>query len=140
VVSIWASKRDDVGRTTSASGWPDEFDGSVRTYADGWSNHYPDDAVEKPAAVSLAEIPPWCVPGHREASEGRGADDAEYSENPGPWLRMGLLTQSRRRDDGGPAIPDGSTVVMNPDAARQLGTALLAWADGGHTQPKEQHP
>jgi hypothetical protein len=137
VVSIWASHRDDIGRTTSESGWPAEFDGSVRTYADGWSNHYPTDDVELPAAVSLAEIPPWCVPGHREAFEQREADDAEYPETPGPWLRMSLLTQSRRRNDDRPTIPDGSTVVMNPAAARALGTALLAWADGGHTQPKE---
>ena len=137
-MSIWSSHRDDVGRATSDSGWPEEFDGSVRTYADGWSNHYPDDEVEKPAAVSLAVIPPWCVPGHREDFEDPDRD-VEDPEDPGPWLRMGLLTQSRRRDDGGPTIPDGSTVVINPDAARKLGTALLAWADGGHTQPKEQH-
>jgi len=136
-VSIWASHNDEVGRTTTETGWPEEFDGSVRTYADGWSNHYPTDDVEKPAAVSLAEIPPWCVPGHGEASEGRGADDPEYSENPGPWLRMSLLTQSRRRDDGHPVIPDGATVVINPDAARALAAALTAWADGGHTMPKE---
>jgi len=126
-VSIWASHNDEVGRTTTETGWPEEFDGSVRTYADGWSNHYPTDDVEKPAAVSLAGIPPWCVPGHR-------AD--EHLEHPGPWLRMSLLTQSRRRD-GGPVIPDGATVVINPAAARALAAALTAWADGGHTMPKE---
>lgn len=138
-MSIWSPRRDDVGRTTADTGWPEDFDGSVRTYADGWSNHYPTDDVEKPAAVSLSEIPPWCVPGHREAFE-NPTDDVEQPEDPGPWLRMGLFTQSRRRDDGGPAIPDGATVVINPDAARELGKALTAWADGGHTQPKEQHP
>lgn len=128
-MSIWQSTVD-IGTTDD---WPDDFDGSVRTYADGWSNHYPTDDVELPAAVGLAQLAPHCVPGHLEDAYDEDGEDGR----PGPWLRMHMLTQSRRRDDDGPRIPDGSTVLLNPDSARALAAALMAWADGGHTMPIE---
>lgn len=124
-MSIWAST-DAVGQRDHV------LDGTVRTYADGWSNHYPGPDVERPASVGLAVIPAHCVPGRLD-----DAYDGDEDGAPGPWLRMSLLTESSRRADGHPVIPDGATVVMTPDAARTLGQALTAWADGGHTHPKE---
>jgi hypothetical protein len=81
-VSIWCSRE--------AIGYDDIFEdgatnhGEVVAYANGWSNHYPttDGTAETPACISLATIPPWCVPGHRD----------EYAEHVvGPWLRLDLF-------------------------------------------------
>jgi hypothetical protein len=128
-MSIWQSTVD-VGTTGD---FPLTFDGTVRTYADGWSNHYPTDDVELPAAVGLAQLAPHCVPGHLDDAY----DEDGPNGRPGPWLCMHMITQSRRRAAGAPRSIDGSTVLLNPDAARALAAALTAWADGGHTMPIE---
>lgn len=118
-MSIWISHQD-IG--APAECWPpDQTDGTVRGYAEGWSNHYPSD-VEKPAVIGLASIAPWCVPGHY--------DDDEHG-GPGPWLRLHVATQTEERL----AIHTGASVVINPDAARALAKALSEWADLDHTTP-----
>lgn len=129
-MSIWATHAE-IGKP-GTDPMSDDFDGTVRTFADGWSNHYPTDDVEKPASVGLAFMPAHCVPGYLD-----DAYDGDEDGAPGPWLRMHLLTESIRRNDDGPVIPDGATVILKPSAARTLGAALIAWADGGHTSPRE---
>jgi hypothetical protein len=94
-MSIWCS-------------WPwvghDPFDGEaprggeVRTYAQGFSNHYPDTSGshELPATIDLAHVAPWCVTGHDsgEAPEWRcsGCDESHESNERqvGAWLRLGI--------------------------------------------------
>ncbi|MFE9232028.1 hypothetical protein [Cellulosimicrobium funkei] len=114
--------------------WGDDPDGTVLTYADGWSNHYPDGEVERPAAVGLSAIPPWCVPGHSPD------DHDDEADQPGPWLRLHLLTRPsgpRAEGDEPRRITDGATVLLTPDAARALAAELTKWADLDHTKPKE---
>ena len=114
-MSIWAGGAE-IGRAE---------DDVVLTYSDGWSNHYPTPGVERPAVVGLSEVPPWCVPGHR--------DDTE-AEAPGPWLRMHLFTQHRGGAPG--RIERGATVLLSPEAARALAAELVRWADLDHTRPE----
>lgn len=98
--------------------------GDVRSYASGWSNHYPttDGEVEQPAHVGLAHIPTWCVPGHRGDEE--GADDYPL----GQWVRLDVVTHDH--EDGKPVGgPWAHSVVMDEGAARQLAADLLKWAD-----------
>jgi hypothetical protein len=130
-VSIWVPIAG-VGVTDY---WGDDPDGTVLTYADGWSNHYPDGEVERPAAVGLSAIPPWCVPGNSDAY------DAEENEHPGPWLRLHLLTRPsgpRATGDEPRRIADGATVLLTPDAARALAAELTKWADLDHTLPPSE--
>lgn len=59
-MSIWCSLPN--------IGFDDEVDesvGQVRSYASGWSNHYPttDGTVERDATLDLAYIPAWCAGG-----------------------------------------------------------------------------
>lgn len=127
-MSIWAS-HVEIG----ADSFGDEPDGTVLTFAEGWSNHYPGGDVERPASIGLATVPPWCVPGHR--------DDYEDDDQPGPWLRLHLLTRpSGPRSTGaeGKRIVDGATVLLSPDAARALAAELVKWADLDHTMPEEE--
>lgn len=114
--------------------WGDDPDGTVLTYADGWSNHYPDGEVERPAAIGLSAIPPWCVPG-----QDIEVPETEHTK-PGPWLRLHLLTRPsgpRATGDEQRRIADGATVLLTPDAARALAAQLTRWADLDHTKPKE---
>lgn len=120
-MSIWCS-RTTIGHDSHyADG---DHPGGVRNYADGWSNHYPDDAVERPAAVMTGTIAPHCVP---------GADESEDYPTSGPWLRLALAVW----DDeyGRPMIRGGATVILDPDAARALARDLMAWADEPHVEP-----
>ncbi|GAA4707327.1 hypothetical protein APR04_003785 [Promicromonospora umidemergens] len=118
-------------QSETAVGWddvPESWEqpvGDVRTYAG--SHLYPTD--EKPASIGLGYIPPWCVPGNT---------DHEPDDGPwwGPWLRMDVATWNAKHDR--PMV--AATVVMDPAAARALGQALIAWAAGEHTQPKNQTP
>src|SRR4051794_37933050 len=59
--------------------------GEVRSYATGYSNHYPttDGEWEQPANVGISSIPVWCVPGH-----GDEFDD----ETLGGWVRLDVYT------------------------------------------------
>jgi len=121
-------------QSETAVGWdnvPESWEqpvGDVRTYAG--SHLYPTD--EKPASIGLGYIPPWCVPGHRD-DDAREDDDGPWW---GPWLRMDVATWDDEHQR--PMIPNRSTVVMDPDAARALGKALVAWADSEHTLPKPE--
>lgn len=97
--------------------------GDVRSYATGWSNHYPDTVVEQPSCVMVGVIPQWCVPGHQ--------DDA-MCDAVGEWL---LLTAvGWRHDFASPAAPpaerESVSVSMNADAVRALRDQLTAWLDG----------
>ena len=122
-MSIWAS-RINIGHDNSP--WPEERPpGEVRSYANGWSNHYPTPDVEKPAFVGTAHIPPYCVPGH--------GDDAASEEATGPWLRLHVAVWNEEL--GSPMIPDGGAIILDPDAARSLAAELLSWADSEHVQP-----
>lgn len=128
-MSIWSS-RADIGYDE----WPGEEPkppGDVRSYAVGWSNHYPTPDVEKPAFIGTASIPPWCVPGHQDEA-------ADEDMATGPWLRVHVVTWNDEYDR--PMIADGATVILDVDAARSLAAELLSWADGEHIEPKEPTP
>jgi len=106
-VSIWCSS-PAIGQAANDAPRP----GVVLTYADGFSNHYPDmtGSHEWPASVEIAEIAPWCVPGHEECDE--------CDEHAGPWLRLSMW-----------ALGLNAAVVLDEAAARELAGDLLAWAD-----------
>lgn len=93
--------------------------GQVRSYVDGWSNHYPttDDTAELPAMIDTASIAPWCVPGH-EDSDGRN-DDGERCV--GPWLRLSVDS------------PDTHIPIRTPE---EIAERIAAWA-GGETPPTD---
>ncbi|MGC4151514.1 MAG: hypothetical protein QM628_00350 [Propionicimonas sp.] len=99
--------------------------GEVRSYADGWSNHYPDGTAERPASVDLASIPSWCVPGHSD----------ELTDDYGRWLRLGIdsplaVTYWRKTEDGQPQPdPHWVAVVMDAEAVRALRDQLTEWLD-----------
>lgn len=97
----------------------DESVGQVRSYATGWSNHFPttDNAVERDAALDLSFIPAWCA----------GGDDDDV-DAAGPWLRLGL--RSHAHDHAAPAVvlgPASATVVMDEAAVRALVEELTRW-------------
>jgi hypothetical protein len=121
-MSIWAPK-DIVG-------WEDQFwgflqekechGGEVRTYAQGFSNHYPttDDVFEKKASIELAEIPAWCVPGHTfEAFEA-------IQTAIGPWLRLCISDAYQTTEP-----PDRNAVVMDEKAVEALRDQLNLWLE-----------
>lgn len=106
--------------------------GNVLTFAEGFSNHFPDltGTHERPAAIGLAYIAPWCTPGHGDC------DTHDYPEC-GPWLRLEVggrgLSFWTKDDDGNPTEENVSaTVVLDEPAARELARQLLEWADRPH--------
>lgn len=127
-MSIWSSWRD--------IGWdglrkkPKMRHGEVRSYAAGWSNHYPttDGAVEQPASVGIASVPVWCVPGHAE----------EMTDELGPWLRLDV--------DGWEGHGPGTkrqhcAVVLDEKAARALARDLRRWLKAPKAHPRAvTHP
>ncbi len=126
-MSIWCSYEN--------IGWDEYSDdptrpngGEVRSYASGWSNHYPttDGQVEQPASIGLATVPPWCVPGQDE--------DMDDWDRTGPWIRLHVLSQEH---EAGVATGERSysAVVLDVDAARTLGQQLLDWANSEHVEP-----
>jgi hypothetical protein len=97
--------------------------GEVRTYCNGWSNHYPTTTgeAERRANVGLSHIPVWCVPGH---------EDNDDEDEIGEWVRLDLFTAEH--DFHNPTADpqyNGATVVMDEAAARALAADLLEWAD-----------
>ena len=137
-MSIWASStvcgEDDNGNP----------DGTVLSYIDGWSNHYPTvfpapcELAETPALVGTAWIPPWCVPGHDHAAE-QGID---IDTHVGPWLRLDLSMRTVSIWSGGindPEIgkPDVHSVCLNETAVRALRDNLTAWLDRTKCHPRE---
>lgn len=108
--------------------------GNVLSYAEGFSNHYPDLAGthERPAALALASIPEWCVPGN---------DGGIYAL--GPWLRLEVAAPESlnfwaETPDGKPAVEEkGATVVLDEAAVRTLRDQLTEWLEKPKAQPKE---
>lgn len=97
----------------------EERRGDVRSYATGWSNHYPDHTVEHDSRIDLALIPVWCVPGHRESTS---------TTLVGPWLRLGVDTRTHDfHDPTGPTSPVYVSVVMDEEAVRALRDDLTDW-------------
>lgn len=115
------------GTIFSVGEWPDGLDegtspGVVRTREEQgpWrgSNVYPTDTTGCPASIGLAHIPPWCVPGH----------EGEEVDGWGDRLRLDVSSE-RHHDD--------AVIILDETAARNLATALLAWADGITHHPEE---
>lgn len=109
--------------------------GDVLSYAQGWSNHYPDHTgeAERPAVLALAHIAPWCVPGH-------GVDDADY-DAVGPWLRLEVAAPEslnfwQKDEEGRPLVEkESATVVLDEEAVRSLRDDLTAWLERPKAQP-----
>ena len=134
-MSIWCSTQ---AFGQGHKGWPgEEREGVVLSYATGWSNHYPDPihGPERPAAIGLATVAPWCTPGHDQDGPGytcTGCGAEHDHPEAGAWLRIEVASWEHSfRDGGHPAgQPESAEVVIDPAAARALGQALVAWADG----------
>lgn len=110
--------------------------GNVVSYADGFSNHYPDltGTHERPAVIAVASVPHWCVPG---VEEGDYSDDSAA-----PWLRMEVVAPESlnfwaKDADGNPAIEErAALVILDEEAVRSLRDDLTAWLD----RPKAMTP
>lgn len=132
-MSIWCSGRT-IGHELDWEPDPDdEPTGEVRSYCDGWSNHYPttDGEAEQPASLDVSHIPSWCVPGHRW--DGDGEEPEWYFGAIGPWCR--LIVESWKHDFmNTPAVKgrERASVVMDEAAVRSLVADLTAWLE----QPK----
>ena len=140
-MSIWITRKE-LG--WEDEGWhtmdgeeipPEKVGGEVRTYASGFSNHYPttDDKVETRACIDTSSIPSFCVPGHRDETE----DEASFYKY-GPWLRVGMHT-SRFEYDGETEYkvePVSASVVMDEEAVRTLRDELNAWLETDKVYPK----
>jgi hypothetical protein len=97
----------------------DEAVGQVRSYACGWSNHYPttDGTVERDALLDLAYIPAWCA----------GGDDDDF-EAVGPWFRLGVYSHTHNYMSPADVVgPVDATVVLDEDAVRALIGELTVW-------------
>lgn len=132
-MSIWCS-HEGIGFDDSFRRARKPAGGQVRSYATGWSNHYPTTSgkVERRASLDLASIAPWCVPGHEELAEIGNGDDYAC----GPWLRLSI--DSSEHDYKNPANvlgPAHADVVMDEAAVRELVRQLNVWL----TRPKV-HP
>jgi hypothetical protein len=107
--------------------------GNVLSYADGWSNHFPDltGECERPAVVAVASIPSWCVPGHR-------GDDADEF---GQWLRLEVAAPEtlnfwQKDAEGNPAVEEqGATVVLDRQAVQTLRDQLNVWLERATVEP-----
>jgi len=128
-VSIWCSTHT-VGFDRFAEWAKRPTGGAVRAYAEGWSNHYPTADVEGPAAIDLATIPTWCVPGHRAANP-----DAE--RRCGPWLRLTVAADGTDHRKGEPYYST-TTVVLNENAARALRDHLDEWLARPKARPRRE--
>jgi hypothetical protein len=101
-----------------------------RSYANGWSNHYPTTTgtVERDGcAVDIASIPAYCVPGH----------DDDDGVAVGPWLRLSV--DSVEHDFSAPenVLGDRSaSVVLDRDAVAALRDQLQDWLDRPEVYPK----
>lgn len=106
--------------------------GDVRSYALGWSNHYPNRRVERPASVGIAHIPSWCVPGH----------DDEGDDAVGPWLRLGLTSwlHDWHNPRARPTERASLDVVLDEEAVRSLRDDLTDWLDRPKVHPNGGTP
>ena len=114
-MSIWCPY-NDIGNTE----WPDEPSrGTVRSYAVGWSNHYPDDKVEQPSAIGVASIPAYCVPDHSDETDGAL----------GPWLQLSIdgWDHDHALRNKAAARRASLSVVLDEEAVTSLVADLTAW-------------
>jgi hypothetical protein len=138
-VSIWCSWEDIGYDDEGESGWQNTGRGEVRSYATGWSNHYPttDGQVERPASVGVAHAPQWCVPGHYDATA-----DGDYGDGApvGGWLRLDMVTWTHnwKTPEQVTGPPECHSVVLDEQAARSLAADLLAWADHEKVHPTKE--
>ena len=125
-MSIWSSNYQPIGSC------PDEETtiGDVRSYASGFSNHYPDKSLEQNSFIDLADIVPWCVPGHVED------ENTDYSAV-GPWLRLGLYSWAHDYDNpkNPPQEKADLSVVLNEEAVAALVKELQEWLDKPKVYP-----
>ena len=156
-MSIWCSDTTTGFEDTAASrkmGLASiPIGGQVLAFADGFSNHHPDRTTgrptqERPAAVHLASIAPWCVPGHLYPVPGGTVCGTcrvghDYPEC-GPWVRLDLdspnaLTWWSKDDLPKPQpAPFFASVVLDEPAARALAAHLIAWADRPKVYPVKE--
>ena len=125
-MSIWVS-RHAVGYDEVAEE-PVPVGGEVRSYCEGWSNHYPttDGDAERPASIDTAHVPDFCVPGHQD----------DNGNLVGPWLRLTIWTQQHNwHAPSTVAGPKDASVVMDEDAVRALVADLTAWLDHERVYP-----
>lgn len=129
-MSIWCSSH--VVGFDQRAGWAKRpTGGTVRAYAEGWSNHYPTNDVEGPAAIDLATVPVWCVPGHHDETPGS-------ERRCGPWLRMTVTAEGTDHWNGGPTpYYSTTTVVLNERAARALRDHLDEWLSRPKARPRK---
>lgn len=118
-MSIWCSM-PSIGHDD----YEDESLGDVRSYATGWSNHYPttDGDVERPASIDLAYLPPYCVPGRR--------DDPWADDEVGPWLRLGVSGWKHNYFKPEEVLGEEDIqVVLDVAAVQALADQLTEWLD-----------
>lgn len=116
--------------------------GTVLSYAAGFSNHFPDltGTHERPAVLALADIAPWCVPGHDETCEPCGTRH-NYPDT-GPWLRIEVAAPEAlnfwtKDADGNPTVEsEGATVILDRAAASALRDDLNRWLDRPHLEAR----
>ena len=148
-MSIWCSDTTTGFDDGAEPGTPQPVGGQVLSFADGFSNHHPTTARTKegPAAVELASIAPWCVPGHdTDANAGGCRTCHAYHDYPecGPWVRLDLnsphaLTWWNPDDLPNPQpAPIHASVVLDEAAARALAANLVAWADRPKVHPVKE--
>lgn len=105
--------------------------GTVLSYADGFSNHYPDltGEYERPAYVQVAIVPPYCVPSHEDWTE----DD----DTLGSWLRLDVQAPEPLNMRLGEFAVEAraATVVLDEEAARSLRDELTWWLDQPKVRP-----
>lgn len=155
-MSIWCS-RPHVGFDLYWEPDPDEDNpqgGQVRSYVDGWSNHYPttDDTAERPAAVNTAHIAPWCTPGWEDRED-------ECDGKAGPWLRLSIDAPDTHVEHHSPEVlrerakawergerPETAvvvgedlhvSVVLDEEAVHALIQDLIEWRDTPKTRPPD---
>lgn len=100
----------------------------VRSYATGWSNHYPstDGSAEREASLNLAYIPAWCA----------GGDDDDY-RSVGQWLRLGLRSHTHNFMAPTEVVARSElVVVMDEGAVRALVDNLTAWLERPKVTPE----
>lgn len=103
--------------------------GEVRSYASGFSNHYPttDGLVERPSSVDIAHIPSWCVPGHHDENDPLSV---------GGWLRLNISTWQHHRHDPAEVIDEvHAGVVLDRAAVVLLHAQLGEWLDRPQLEP-----
>lgn len=99
-MSIYSTRTIIDSRTLA--GLVSDMGGQVRTYQ-GSHVYQPGDHIGP--GIDTAHVPEWCVPGHEDADPDQIAV--------GEWLRLSVGELS---------------VLIDADAARELGEDLLAWA------------